>query len=71
MIVKDHRREQVAVLGDGERRHLQLHRLIEQLVDPAGTVEQRELGVQVKVGEFGICRSLILDSMFLVFGVEF
>ena len=40
VIVKDHRREHVAVLGDGERRHLQLHRFIEQLVDPAGTVEQ-------------------------------
>ena len=52
VIVKDHRREHVAVLGDGERRHLQLHRFIEQLVDAAGTVEQRELGVKMKVGKF-------------------
>ena len=51
VIVEDHRREHVAVLGHGERRHLQLHRFIEQLVDPAGAVEQRELGVQVKMDE--------------------
>ena len=50
-VVKDDRREHVAVLGDGERRHLELLRLIEQLVDAAGAVEQRELGVQVKVDE--------------------
>ena len=51
MIVKDHRREHVAVLGDRERRHLQLDRFVEQLVDAAGAVEQRELGVQVEVDE--------------------
>ena len=52
VIVEDHRREQVAVLGDRNRRHLQLDRLIEQLVDAAGAVEQRKLGVQVKMNEF-------------------
>ena len=40
MIVKDHRREHVAVFGDRERRHFQPGRLIEKLVDAAGTVEQ-------------------------------
>ena len=33
------------------RRHLQLGRPIEQLVDAARAVEQRELGVQVQVDE--------------------
>ena len=51
VIVKDHRREHVAVLGHCQRRHLQLHCLIEQLVNPAGAVEQRELRVEVKVDE--------------------
>jgi hypothetical protein len=52
VIVEDHRREHVAVLGDRNRRHLQLRRLVEQFVDPARTVEQRELGVKMKVDEF-------------------
>ena len=39
------------MLGDRDRRHLQLDRLIEQLVDPARAVEQRELGVQMKMDE--------------------
>jgi hypothetical protein len=39
------------VLGHGERRHLQLRGLVEQLVDAAGTVEQGELGVTMKVNE--------------------
>ena len=51
VVVEDHRREHVAVLGDGDRRHLQRDRLIEQFVDPARAVEQRELGVEVKVNE--------------------
>jgi hypothetical protein len=52
VVVKHYRGEQVAVLGDGNRRHLQLRRLIEQLVDPARAVEQRILGVQMKMDEF-------------------
>ena len=54
LIVKDDRREHVAVLGDGERRHLQLDRAVEQLLDAAGAVEQRVLRVQVKVDELCI-----------------
>ena len=30
------------MLGDRDRRHLELHRLIEQLVDAAGAVESRD-----------------------------
>ena len=51
VVVKDHRREQVAVLGDRHRRHLQRGRLIEQLVDPARAVEQRKLGVEMEMDE--------------------
>jgi hypothetical protein len=51
MVVKDHRGKHIAVLGHGERRHLQLRGLVEQLVDAAGTVEQGELGVTMKVNE--------------------
>ena len=31
----------------------ELRRLLDQLVDPAGAVEQRELGVQVEMDELG------------------
>ena len=39
------------MLGDRDRRHLQRDRLIEQLVDAARAVEQRVLGVEVKMDE--------------------
>ena len=50
-IVKDDGREHVAVLGDGQGRHLELLRLIEQLVDAARTIQQRELCVKVQMDE--------------------
>ncbi len=51
MVVKQHRREHVPVLGHGDRGHLQRDRLVQQLVDAAGAVEQRILGVQVEMNE--------------------
>src|SRR5215217_5721603 len=66
VIVEDYRREQVAVFGDGNRRHLQLHRLIEHFVDPAGAVEQRELGVQVEMYELCHVPSLVLGPWSMV-----
>ena len=51
VIVKDDRRKHVAVLGDRQRRHIQPCSLIEQLVDAARAVEQRKLGVTMKVNE--------------------
>ena len=51
-IVKDDGREHVAVLGDGQGRHLELLRLVEQLVDAAGAVQQGELGVEMQMDEF-------------------
>ena len=53
VVVEHDRREHVAVLRHGHGRHLQLPDLIQQLIDPARAIEQRELGVQVKVDEFG------------------
>jgi hypothetical protein len=52
VVVEDHRREHVPVLGDRQRRHLETRRLIEQLVDAARAIEQRILGVQMKMNEF-------------------
>ena len=52
LVVKRDRRKQVAVLGDGDRRHLQLRHPVEQFADAAGAVEQRKLGVQMQVDEF-------------------
>jgi hypothetical protein len=51
MVVEHDRREHVAVLGHRQRRHLQLDRFVQELVDAAGAVEQRELGMKVKVDE--------------------
>ena len=53
VIVERDRREHVAVLGDGNPGHAVALHLLEQLVDAAGAVEQRELGVQVEVNEVG------------------
>jgi hypothetical protein len=50
-VVEHHRREHIAVLGDRHRRLAEPGDLVQQLVDPAGAVEQRELGVQVQVDE--------------------
>jgi len=50
-VVKRHGREHVAVFGHRDRRHLQFGHPIEQLADAARAVEQRELGVEVKVDE--------------------
>jgi hypothetical protein len=36
---------------DGQRRHLQLDRFVEELLDPARTVEERKLRMEVEVDE--------------------
>ncbi len=51
MVVEDDRRKHVAVLGHRQRRHLEPGSLVEQLIDAARAVEQRELGVTMKVNE--------------------
>ena len=59
VIVEDHRREQVAVLGDRKRRHVELDRFVQQLVDAAGAVEERKLRVQVQVDEVRHSHSIV------------
>jgi hypothetical protein len=51
LVVKDDRREHVAVLGDSERRHLQFHRTVEQFLDPARAVQQRVLRMKMQMNE--------------------
>src|SRR5213075_793291 len=51
MVVKDHRRKHVAVLGHRECGHLQPGRFVQQLVDAARAVKQRELGVKMQVNK--------------------
>jgi hypothetical protein len=53
MIMKDDGREQIAVLGNRHRWHMQLDGVVEQFVDSAGAVEQRVLSVQMQVDEVG------------------
>src|SRR5262249_19232638 len=50
-VIKLDRAEEVAVIGHGDRRHLLLDRDLHQLVDIAGSVEQRVVGVAVQVDE--------------------
>src|SRR5215475_5095952 len=45
------RREHVAVIGDGHRRHLLTGSFIEQFPGFAGAVEQTVIGVNVKMNE--------------------
>ena len=42
---------QVAVIGDGERRLLELLRALDQVLDAVGAVEEREFGVAVEMDE--------------------
>jgi hypothetical protein len=51
MIVKDDRREHVAVFGDRNRGHVQSGRLIQEFVDAAGTVQKGKLGMKMKMNE--------------------
>jgi hypothetical protein len=50
-VVEGHRPEQVAVVGDGQGLHPQAHRLVHQLVNVNGPVEQAVLGMQVEMDE--------------------
>ena len=45
--------KEIAMLGHRHRRHLQLGHAVEHLADPAGAIEEGELGVQVEVNEIG------------------
>ena len=51
LVVERDGREYVPVFGDGDRRHLQIDRAVEQLAYSTRAVEQRELGVQMQMDE--------------------
>src|SRR5207249_2465008 len=58
VVVKNDRRKQIPVLGHGDGRHVQLRGLIKELVYAARAVQQRVLGVQVKMDEISHHRTL-------------
>jgi hypothetical protein len=45
------RAEQAAVVGEGQRRHLELLRLADEVGDAVRAVEERKLGMRVEVDE--------------------
>ena len=47
-----HRAEDVAVIGHGDRRHLQFFDAFDQALDLAGAVEHGVIGVQMQMDEF-------------------
>ena len=51
LIVELHRAEQVAVIGHRDGRHFLLRHHLHELRDLAGSIEQRVVGVAVKMNE--------------------
>ena len=49
-----HRAEDVAVIGHGDRRHLQLLDAADQALDLASAVEHGEVGMKMEMNEFGL-----------------
>ena len=66
VIVENDRRKHIPVLGHRHGRHLQPGSLIEQLVDAARAVEQRILGVEMKMNELGHWRFAFSEWLFLL-----
>jgi hypothetical protein len=53
VIVEDHRRKHVAVLGHGQCGHFQRRRVVEQLVNATSPIQQRILGMKMEMDEIG------------------
>ncbi len=57
-----------AVVGDGQRRHAELHRAADHVLYLAGSVQRRVVGVHVQMAEAaargpaGRCRLITLDG---------
>ena len=49
--IEAHHAEQVRAIGDGDRRHAQRLRALDERTDPGDPVDERELGMQVQVDE--------------------
>ena len=52
--VEAHHAEQVRAIGDGDRRHAERLRPLDERSDPQYAVDERELGVHVQVHEAGL-----------------
>ena len=52
--IEAHHAEQVRAIGDGDRRHAERLRALDERTDPGYPVDERELGMQVQVDESGI-----------------
>ena len=50
-LVKFDRAEEIPVIGHGDRRHLEFHRLFHQLLHPHRAIEERVFGMEVEVNE--------------------
>ena len=50
-LVELHGAEHVAVVGDGHRGHAEFRGAVQEFVDPVRSIQQAELGVQVKMNE--------------------
>ena len=49
LLIKIHRAMHHAMIGDGQRGEVQLHRSVDQLVQTAGAIEHRKLAVDMQV----------------------
>ena len=58
-----YRAEDVAVIGHGDRRHLQLLDAIDETLDLARAVEHGEIGMQVKMDEFRLGHLLLFYAL--------
>ncbi len=52
-VVERFRRKQIAVIGDGDRRHLPARRFIDNLFEVARSIQQAVIRVQMQVNESG------------------
>ncbi len=50
-VIEFDRAEQISMVGHGDGRHLLLYRDLHQLIDIAGSVEQRIIGVAMQMDE--------------------
>ena len=64
-VVEGHRGEHVAVVGDGHGLHAHAGRLLHELVDVAGPVQQAVLGVEVQVDELRHSHSIVDGGLLL------
>ena len=65
-VVERDGREQIAVFGDRDGRHLQLGDAVQELPHPAGAVQQGKLRVQMQMDEFVHSHSIVAGGFELM-----